>query len=432
MKKLTLLALCFCALSACQATDQHLPTIERHYTDTTGDNSICLFYPEITANWANAAEVNALIKNEILAILDERPEGEGWLHMGLFSDVKALNDRLISVYCSGRGLDSTSYFDPVSAITVDIANKQILALNDVVTDFDALTDLLTGGKFEGETQYADDETSIWHLKNETPEQLRARLDFPDTHWYTDGSRFVLVFDGEYHCEYAIDIEEVKDIISPRLLECLDGTEPPLSYIEKLFVEEEEHTHIEIVFPEFTEQWEYVAEMNRLFEENAMSTLDRFAGMSEYRTVIFQLDYTVMTETDHLVSVLYQGHGYAGVAGGPGGFAMAKAVTVDVRTAQTISLKDAITDYDTLADLLANGSFQPVMLWECFPSGEIVDEESRDDLREHLEEDSTYWYTNGIDFFLVLDGYYYEIYAIPLEDIKDILSPRLLECLPKGE
>ena len=104
------------------------------------------------------------------------------------------------------------------AATIDMEEERVLALEDVVSDYDKLYELLLADEFENITKW-DGETGQYPISQEykdEPESFREDLnnEDEDIEWYIDDKHFVIViFHGraEYN-EYAISLQQAKDFL----------------------------------------------------------------------------------------------------------------------------------------------------------------------------------------------------------------------------
>ncbi len=116
--------------------------------------------------------------------------------------------------------------------TVDIGSGKILVLEDVVTDFDTLCEMLIEDEFEGITLWegvaGNTVSQNYGYTKQDVELMTKRMkegwvsrDVTNFDWYTDGSRFVIVIsEWNTNDEFAIDLSEVEDILDREFLEKL--------------------------------------------------------------------------------------------------------------------------------------------------------------------------------------------------------------------
>lgn len=195
-------------------------------------NEIEIYYPQLCGLEDSAKEVriNALIEEDVMQIIGEKnKEGDHTLYcVGLDYKIKFLNERIISVLYEGwegyvmRGHSALD--DEAITVTIDIEEEKVITLQDVVTDFTELSDMLLADKFEHITMW-EGKAGGYQVSMEYKEcedKLENDLREKYQEWYTDGKNFVIIIEkrADYN-EYAISNESVEHILDAGFLRKLE-------------------------------------------------------------------------------------------------------------------------------------------------------------------------------------------------------------------
>ncbi len=194
--------------------------------DERGD--IRINYPQLSEMDDREKEkrLNSLIEKDAMKILErDVSDNEGRFTAGLDYDIKYMDDQAISILYKGWfGAVGARCPDIAMATSIDIERERILTLDDVVSDYDQLYDLLTADKFENITkwdgvagQYTIGQDYEYKEVSTLMEDLNG--DDEDIEWYIDDGHFVIVvLNGlpDYN-EYAISLQEAKGFLQKEFL-----------------------------------------------------------------------------------------------------------------------------------------------------------------------------------------------------------------------
>lgn len=195
-------------------------------------NEIEIHYPKLCGleDPEKEERINDLIEEDVMQIVGEKnKEGDDNLYcVGLDYKIKFLNERIISILYKGwegyvtRG--HAALDDEAIAVTIDIEEEKVITLQDVVTDFTELSDMLLADKFEHITMWEGEaggyKVSMEYEKDE--DKLEDDLRGKYQHWYTDGKNFVIIIEkrADYN-EYSISNESVGHILDAGFLRKLE-------------------------------------------------------------------------------------------------------------------------------------------------------------------------------------------------------------------
>ena len=202
--------------------------IRKEYSNERGENDILVFYPQIQGldDEGKEKRINYQIRKDATKLIYGEPYAKNRLACRLDYEIKFFNGEIISVYYEGRcgGITRGRGIPPVILATnMDIESGKLLKLNDIITNFDTLAELLVEDRFEGITKW-EGVASIFSqgygdTKDAKEEWLKGGNGLG---WYTDGSKFVIMITTKYwsYDEFAIDLSEVEDILDREFLEKL--------------------------------------------------------------------------------------------------------------------------------------------------------------------------------------------------------------------
>ena len=207
--------------------------IERaEYIYEEQQNGIEIYYPQLCGFEDSAKEerINALIEEDVMQIIGEKntEEDDSFYRVYLKYKIMFLNDRVISIlYKGGEGYITTGHSAVNStaiATTIDIEGEKVIALQDVVTDYTELSDMLLADEFEHITMW-EGEAGGYPFSGEfggTVEELEENLREKPQEWYTDGENFIFVYTkGRYYNEYSNSIEAVGHMLDAEFLKKLE-------------------------------------------------------------------------------------------------------------------------------------------------------------------------------------------------------------------
>ena len=213
---------------------EDLSVIRKEYSNERRGNDIHIFYPQIQGldDVGKEKRINYQIRKDAIKLVSG---DEYKTACGIDYEIKLFNGEIISVcyeglwggITKGKGLNSA-----ILTTTVDIGSGKILVLEDVVTDFDTLCEMLIEDEFEGITLWegvaGNTVSQNYGYTKQDVELMTKRMkegwvsrDVTNFDWYTDGSRFVIVIsEWNTNDEFAIDLSEVEDILDREFLEKL--------------------------------------------------------------------------------------------------------------------------------------------------------------------------------------------------------------------
>lgn len=190
-------------------------------------------YPQIKGMEDGEKEkrINTLIERDVMKILEHNvPDGESFLCVGLDYKIKYMDDRSISIWYMGfyGALSPGSGLPAIAmATTIDLQEEKVLTLEDVVDDYDVLSDMLLTDQFEGITRWDGEMgqyTVSWLYGYNVGALLEdLRGDDEDIEWYIDDGHFVIVIIcgmSDYD-EYAIRLRDAKDFLRKDFLKMID-------------------------------------------------------------------------------------------------------------------------------------------------------------------------------------------------------------------
>ncbi len=204
------------------------------YSNYSGTNDIEVSYPKLQEiEGIDVQKINSLIENDLMRIFENNQlykENNYCLH--LKCEVAYFGNNIISIQYKGfdgPGILVKSYYEKALGTTIDMKSEKVLHLEDIIIDFDGLSELLMEDKFEA--------IEIW--AGEEPDKLSVRLQGKDKNtfieelqtygsgyienveWYTDGSAVVIIYGNlteRYYGEYAGSKELMVGITDPRFWE----------------------------------------------------------------------------------------------------------------------------------------------------------------------------------------------------------------------
>ena len=216
---------------------EEVSIIKKEYSNQRRHNEIQIFYPQIQGldDEGKEKRINYQIRKDATRLVSGIVYEKDNLWHNLDYEIKFLNGKMISVCYKGRSgavIGGGRGWPNILTTTMDIEEGKILRLEDIVTDFDTLCEMLIEDEFEGITkwdgvagntvsqQYRYTKQSVDWIKERMIEGWVSR-DVTSFDWYTDGSRFVIVISKwNTYDEFAIDLSEVEDILDREFLEKL--------------------------------------------------------------------------------------------------------------------------------------------------------------------------------------------------------------------
>ena len=203
-----------------------------------------------------------------------------------------------------------------------------------------------------------------------------------------------------------------------------------------YIYDEQRNGIEIYYPQLCGLANSTKEdtINALIEEDVKKIIGDKNKEGDDSVYCVVLDYKIKFLNERIISILYKGmYGY--IMPGHGLNAKVKTTTIDIEEEKVITLKDVVTDFTELSDMLMADEFEHVTKWDGSAGGYKVSWEfkSREELEDNLGEVYQQWYTDGNNFVVIIENMMadYNEYAISNESVKYILDGEFLGKLEKS-
>ena len=211
--------------------------IRKEYINERMGNDIQVCYPQIQGldDEGKEKRINYQIRKDATRLVSGIVYEKDNLWHNLDYEIKFLNGKMISVCYKGRSgavIGGGRGWPNILTTTMDIEEGKILRLEDIVTDFDTLCEMLIEDEFEGITKWdgvaGNTVSQEYRYTKQSVGWIKERMiegwippDATNFDWYTDGSRFVIVISQwNTYDEFAIDLSEVEDILDREFLEKL--------------------------------------------------------------------------------------------------------------------------------------------------------------------------------------------------------------------
>ena len=216
---------------------EEVSIIKKEYSNQRRHNEIQIFYPQIQGldDEGKEKRINYQIRKDATRLVSGIVYEKDNLWHNLDYEIKFLNGKMISVCYKGRSgavIGGGRGWPNILTTTMDIEEGKILRLEDIVTDFDTLCEMLIEDEFEGITKWdgvaGNTVSQEYRYTKQSVGWIKERMiegwvppDVTSFDWYTDGSRFVIVISQwNTYDEFAIDLSEVEDILDSEFLEKL--------------------------------------------------------------------------------------------------------------------------------------------------------------------------------------------------------------------
>ena len=203
-----------------------------------------------------------------------------------------------------------------------------------------------------------------------------------------------------------------------------------------YIYDEQRNGIEIYYPQLCGLVNSTKEetINALIEEDVKKIIGDKNKEGDASVYCVVLDYKIKFLNEQIISILYKGmYGY--IMPGHGLNAKVKTTTIDIEEEKIIDLKDVVTDFAELSDMLMADEFEHVTMWEGSTGGYKISWifESGEELEENLREIYQQWYTDGNNFVVITENTRadYNEYSISNESVKHILDEEFLGKLEKS-
>ena len=213
-----------------------------------------------------------------------------------------------------------------------------------------------------------------------------------------------------------------------------------SIIKKEYSNQRRHNEIQIFYPQIQglDDEEKEKRINYQIRKDATRLVSGI--VYEKDNLWHNLDYEIKFLNGKMISVCYEGRSGATIAV-ERGWPNILTTTVDIEAGKVLRLKDVVTDFDTLCEMLIEDEFEGITKWDGV-AGNTVSQEYRYTkqsvgwIKERMIEgwvppDATNfdWYTDGSRFVIVISKWNtYDEFAIDLSEVEDILDSEFLEKL----
>lgn len=212
----------------------------------------------------------------------------------------------------------------------------------------------------------------------------------------------------------------------------DKWDVDFNIVRTVYLYNEQRSEIDIYYPQLSGFADSAKEerINALIEEDVKKIIRDEKG-DEYKVYCVSLDYEIKFLNKRIISILYDGmDGYITPGHGLNGKAL--ATTIDMEEERVIALKDVVTDYTELGDMLLADEFEHITKWEGKAGGYTVSWEYRgceDNIEDDLRERYNQWYTDGDNFVIITEKRAdYNEYSINIESVRRILDAEFLKKL----
>ena len=217
----------------------------------------------------------------------------------------------------------------------------------------------------------------------------------------------------------------------------EGNWEEISAIRKVYRNERRDNDIKVFYPQIQglDDEEKEKRINYQIRKDAI----KLVSGDEYKTAC-GIDYEIKLFNGEIISVCYKGL-WGGIAKGQGLESAILTTTVDIEAGKVLRLKDVVTDFDTLCEMLIEDGFEGITKWDGVAGNTVSQKygypkESVDWIKERMKEgwvsrDGTSfdWYTDGSRFVIVISKWNtYDEFAIDLSEVEDILDSEFLEKL----
>ncbi len=213
-----------------------------------------------------------------------------------------------------------------------------------------------------------------------------------------------------------------------------------SIIKKEYSNQRRHNEIQIFYPQIQGLDDEGKEKRINYQIRKDATRLVSGIVYEKDNLWHNLDYEIKFLNGKMISVCYEGRSGATI-GVERGWPNILTTTVDIEAGKVLRLKDVVTDFDTLCEMLVEDEFEGITKWEGV-AGNTVSQEYRYTkqsvgwIKERMIEgwippDATNfdWYTDGSRFVIVISQWNtYDEFAIDLSEVEDILDREFLEKL----
>ena len=219
-----------------------------------------------------------------------------------------------------------------------------------------------------------------------------------------------------------------------------GNWEEVSIIKKEYSNQRRHNEIQIFYPQIQGLDDEGKEKRINYQIRKDATRLVSGIVYEKDNLWHNLDYEIKFLNGKMIRVCYEGRSGATIAV-ERGWPNILTTTVDIETGKVLRLKDVVTDFDTLCEMLIEDEFEGITKWDGVAGNTVSQKygypkESVDWIKERMKEgwvsrDGTSfdWYTDGSRFVIVISKWNTnDEFAIELSEVEDILDREFLEKL----
>ncbi|MBQ6888399.1 MAG: DUF4163 domain-containing protein [Lachnospiraceae bacterium] len=233
---IAIIGIALCVRMKSSKSNEEISIIGQVYSNEKQYNEILINYPQLQGldDSVKEKKINDLIKKDVLGILEkETLFKENNLAMHLDYEIKFLNENIISIFYEGwsGAVHNGNTLPPFCvATTIDMQQERIVALKEIIIDFDALGRLLLADKFENISTWEGGKSfqkmSNSGVGSDELIELLMKEDYEVAddyiQWYTDGNNLVVVYCKRYYEEYSTDVAVVEYIMYDNFVNSIAG------------------------------------------------------------------------------------------------------------------------------------------------------------------------------------------------------------------
>lgn len=238
--------------------------------------------------------------------------------------------------------------------------------------------------------------------------------------------------------FAVQLSKIVDVLNEQRGGYIkDNQEADFRIIRELYIYMEQRNDIDIYYPQLSglEDTEKENRINALIKEDVKKIIGEKNKEGDDTLYCINLDYEVKFLNERIISILYEGRrGYI-MPGRARMLGKAIATTIDIEEEKIITLKEVVTDFTELSDMLLEDEFENITMWEGKAGTFEVSweykgyEDKEYEIEKDLREEERQWYTDGNNFIVILEEFQdYNEYSISNDLVKHILDEEFLEKL----
>ena len=215
----------------------------------------------------------------------------------------------------------------------------------------------------------------------------------------------------------------------------DTAQPEFQVVRQLYLYSDEWNDIYVYYPQLTgfEDAEKQERINTLIEMDAKEMIGEKNKEGDYAVYHLDLNCEVEFVNERIISVLYKGVRVNFMPKDARMTPKAMASTIDMEEEKVITLKDVVTDFSELSDMLLRDEFENITMWggstEGFEASVVVYES---DLETDLQARHQ-WYLDEENFIVIIPNTLradYNAYSISIESVRHILDETFLKSIEK--